>query len=53
MVALVHPAETVQFAQHVQQQYQHTTGLLPAIYAVSPTPGASILEPHDAFPVDS
>jgi galactokinase len=53
MVALVHPAEAVQFAQHVRQQYRQTTGVLPVIYAVSPTPGAGILDPHGAFPVDS
>lgn len=53
MVALVHPAESALFAQHVQQQYHQSSGLHPAIYAVSPAPGASLLDPHDVFPVDS
>lgn len=44
MVALVDLQETTRFAADVQVHYQSATGIVPGIYAVCPTAGASVLE---------
>ena len=44
LVALVEGAQTDAFVSHVGPHYQQATGVTPAIYAVSPTDGASVLD---------
>lgn len=43
MVALVDATQTAAFSEQIQQEYPKTTGLTPAVYAVSPFAGAGAL----------